>query len=311
MLRPYYPYIIAKLNLLGLRLNPLYGQLSLWAVLLTSVYVSLETNLLFQYLPKNITVSVIGYLLPAQFLNEPFFFHACRNLFWFSAALWAAVPFLGGLGQRALRVIIPVSAWTTYLAYTITASLYWENLPWIYHKFVLPSWLLLIHALWCQFYLNEISTSLSNRTYWNTPLYPFWVRFLSVYFIAIFYTFSGASKLLSTMNWADGLSLQLWTQLFGNHNSFFGKLILSDRLLAAILQKGALALECLSFTAMFNIWSRMAIGMGLLILHFVIDVTLNIDFRAHMILIAVYFLPLFEFTQRQASMHNEAAAENH
>lgn len=285
--------IISAINQLGETFEPYFGQLSLFVVLSLSVYLSYETHLNFRTLAKGVPISLLGYLLPQGYLSDLSLFQACKWILWLAASLWLAVPFLGFCSRRTLRILITLSTWTTYASYVSVASIYWENLPFYLHKFVLPSWLLLIYALWYHFYKQEIINALKLGVFWQTALYPRWTYALSVYVMALYYTFAGISKLRSTLTWGNGLSLQLWTYLYGDRTSPFAKFILYDRTYASLFQGGVMILECLTFLSIFNTRLRMLIGLCLLFFHLAVDMTFHINFSPNMVLLVIFFMPIF------------------
>jgi hypothetical protein len=278
---------------LGDRFQPSFGQISLWLILVLAACLTFEMHLGFSSLEKANPVSILGYLVPAATLGDPDFLHWAKLIFRISAICWCVVPFLNFLSNRWLAIVISVCTWTAYFSYTVAASIYWENLPFFLHKFVLPSWLLLIHALWYHFYRAEIVDAIRAKKFFQTQLYPRWVYLLSVWVVAALYTLSGTSKLLSSWRWGNGLSLQLWTAMYGDPRFWLAKQIVSDRHVSAFFQGGALTLECLSFLAIVDWRLRTIIGIGLLLFHMAVDLTFHIDFRPNMLLVAIFFLPTF------------------
>ncbi len=282
---------------------PRFGQISLWVLLATSSYLVLETHLQYQHLPKGDNLSVLGYIFPVSFWDNPVILPAGKAAFFISALIWAALPFACKLKgyEKQLPELIKCCAWLCVASYFFVACTYWENLPWVRHKFVLPFWLLSVNALWYQFYANQIVQAFREGDYYKKELYPGWVYGASVFLIAMFYSFSGLSKLLSTPNWADGTSLQLWTFAFGDQNSPVAKLILADRFNAKILQSGVLSLECLSALAIISGPLRVLIGIGLALFHCAVDLTfsIKIPFESQKILLLLYFLPWFRTNKKQ------------
>jgi len=276
-----------------------------------AAYLSLEINLGFGDLDRGVPVSIIGYLLPASILSNPSFLATLKVIFWLSAACWLSVPFLSAGSGRFLRWFMASASWLAYLTYTVMASVYWENLPFYLHKFVLPSWLLLIHALWYHFYSDDIIAAVKQRAFWTSALYPRWAYSLSVYTIAVFYTMSGLSKVTSAFDWGNGLSLQLWTTRYGDFSSEVTQLVMRDRAWARFFQSGALALECSSWLSIFHPILRTLIGIGLLMFHSAVDMTFHIDFRPNMVLISVFLLPIFDlWGARNGRRENESQPDS-
>lgn len=279
------------------RSRPFFGQFSLWALLLTCMYLVADLGHGYPDRDKDSAVSVIGLLLPESFFSDERVFELCRWAFFAVAICWF------------FRVGLPVTSWLTVVFYTVVASIYWENLPWFRHKYLVPNWLLIVYAMWMQFCSTEIKTSLARGDFWRSRLFPRWVYVLSVYSIALFYTFSGYSKLLACgPGWGSGLSLQIWMQLFGNQESYVTEFVLSDRRAAAILQSGALWLECLAFAALLSSRLRIAIGLGLIGLHLAIDSSFGIDFRTNILLVALFFLPIYDLKLARPLGNDLAAA---
>jgi len=279
--------------------RPFFGQFSLWVLLLASVYLVASLDGGYPHREKGVTASVIGYVLPASVFSNEQIFTLCRYSFFAATFCWF------------FRRFLPISSWLTVILYTVTISFYWENLPWFRHKYILPNWLLLAYALWMHFYQHEIRAARKEKRFWNTALFPNWVYFLSVFSIAIFYTFSGISKLRwAGLEWGSGLSLQIWMTLFGDSRSLVTQLVLSDRLYAMVLQSGALLLECLAFLAIFSRRCRIAIALGLISLHLSIATTFHIDFATNVLLLSVYFLPMYQMTPWLVARLRAAIAES-
>ncbi len=290
--------------------KPKFGQISLWILLGTSAYVVLETHLQYQYLPKGDNLSVLGYILPQSFWDNALILNLGKSVFFPAALIWAGLPFLVRLNKEGeeknlvqLAVLAKLAALLCVLSYFYISCVYWENLPWVRHKFILPFWLLTLNALWYQFYASDIVQALKEGQFCEKEIYPGWVYGASIFFIAVFYTFSGISKILSVpdFNWANGVSLQLWTYAFGDANSPVAKLILSDRFYAKILQTGVLLLESLCFLSVFFTPVRLMIGLGLVLFHCAVDLTfsIKIPFESQKILLLLYFMPWFSLHRRK------------
>ncbi len=293
--------------------NPRFGQISLWILLLTSSYLVLETHLQFQYLPKGDNLSILGYVLPTSFWNSSIILPIGKIVFFISALSWAFVPLWAKKQSEAneakLVMALLFCVWMCVFSYFIVSCTYWENLPWVRHKFVLPFWLLTINALWYQFYAKEIVSAIRQKEFLNKEIYPGWTYGASVFFISIFYTFSGISKIISAPDWGSGLSLQLWTVAFGDQNSLVAKLILTDRFYAKIMQSGVLYLECLSFFANFFAPLRLLIGLGLLSFHSAVDLVFNIKipFESQKVLLLLYFFPWFRIKKKKHPREKDGA----
>jgi hypothetical protein len=282
------------LNSLGDTSAPLFGQLTLWILIGVCIYISTEAHLGYQDYEKGTTVSLLGYVLPETFFDLPYTLVFFKGLFWVSIIVWGLLPFLGITGIWTMKVLTAVVPLMSVLSYTILVSIFWENLPWFRHKFVVPNWVLLYYAMWYFFCRHEISVSIVNRNFWsNSDLYPRWVYLGSVFSIALLYNFGGVSKMLAAgLGWGEGLSLQLWVSMMGDPDFFLTDFILSDRVNAHFFQRGVTILQSLSLLAMIpNL--RPVIGLGLIAFQSSVELTFGIPFRGNIILLAVFFLPWF------------------
>ena len=127
---------------------------------------------------------------------------------------------------------------------------------------------MLIYALWYHFYRREIRDADREGRFWQTPLYPRWVYSLSVFYLGLFYGLSGFNKIaVSGLSWPNGVSLQLWAELFGDKSSVFTQIILSSRTAAAAMQWAALIGECGGLVAIVSRRLRPLVGMLLIGFH--------------------------------------------
>ena len=274
---------------LGETRRPYYGQVSLWVLLGTCLYLSFYTHLQYQSLPKGTTVSLLGYLLPSGVFDEAWPFYLSKVVLWLSAACWA------------FRALVPWSGWICVLAYTLMVSIYWENLPWFKHKFVIPNAMLVIYALWYQLRRREMASASAKGIFWRSDLFPRWVYFLSVYSIGIHYCCAGLSKLQAAgLEWGNGLSLQIWAFL-GPSESFLTQIIVSDRFLARSLQMGVHGMELLAIVAIFQRHVRVAICVGMVGFHIGVYMCLGIPFFSNVVLLLLVFLPWYEHQERLAA----------
>ncbi len=258
--------------------EPLFGLVSLWALLAVAVWVSTETHLDHVDWEKGSPVSVLGSILPESVLASQVLFDVSRWTLWIAAGCWA------------LRVLVPVSGWVTFAAYTLHASMFWENLPWFRHKFVLPALLLFIHALWFQCYRREFRAA--RGALLSAKICPAWVPFLGIYSVATFYGLAGVMKLWrGGLEWGDGVSLQLWIYRFGDEDWLLTRWILEDRTVAMVLQSGAMVIECLSFLAIVLPRVRTALALSLVGMHIGIEFTFGIPFASNVVLVMVFLLP--------------------
>ena len=260
--------------------TPRFGQLSTWLLLLFAVIVAL-TPIDFDAGQQREVAATIFSWLPEGLIRSPQLFFAVRVGLLISAILWA------------FRVAIPISCWTTVLFSTLYWALRMENLTNGAHIFNATNWLLIIHAMWFHFRRREIRNAIETGNFWKTKLYPRWVLWLCVFYLGWFHTLAGLSKIMTSgFGWGDGVSLQLWTELFGWKPSPFGKLLLWDVRLTALMQSGALAIECLSIFCVVNRWFRYGIGLALFGFYLgVLTTFVDFGFHFNAILVAVFLLP--------------------
>jgi len=260
--------------------TPFFGQLSTWLLLLFAIIVAL-TPIEFELGDRREAAATIFSWLPESIVRSPQLFFGVRIALLISAIAWA------------FRVAIPISCWSTVLFSTLYWALRMENLTNGAHIFNVTNWLLIIHAMWFHFRRQEIGSALQSGNFWQARLYPRWVLWLCIFYLGWFHSLAGLSKIMNTgFGWGDGVSLQLWTELFGWKPSPFGKLLLWDVRLTALMQTGALAIECLSILCIVNRWFRYAIGFALFGFYLgVLTTFIDFGFHFNAILVAVFLLP--------------------
>lgn len=225
-------------------------------------------------------VSVIS-LLPDGIISDSAIFFALRATLVVAGILWA------------LHLALPYSSWSTVVLFTLVVALRYENTYQISHVYHVANMLMVIHAAWYHFYHREIRQALQERRFWKTNLYPRWVFLLSVFYIGLFHTLAGVSKLTTSgLQWADGLSLQLWMHLWGQAGSPLRDLVVSHRDLAMILQIGTLILETAAIVALVSPLLRKIIGVGLVSFYFGVISTFGWHFHFNMLFVALFFLPV-------------------
>ncbi|QEG20679.1 hypothetical protein [Mariniblastus fucicola] len=261
--------------------TPKYGQIATWLLLLFAVVVALSP-IEFAVGPRRAVSATIFSWLPDAVVRSPELFFAVRVVLLGSAIAWA------------LRISIPYSCWLTVAAFTMSWALRMENLTNGAHIFNVTNWLLIIHAMWFHFRHREIHSALVAGKFWQTKLYPRWVFWLCIFYLGWFHTLAGLSKICASgFDWGDGVSLQLWTELFGWDSSPFGKLLRWDVRLTAWMQTGALIIECLSILCIFNRWFRYAIGLALFGFYLgVLTTFIDFGFHFNAILVAYFLLPV-------------------
>lgn len=239
--------------------------------------------------PQNATPATIFSWLPESLLRSGNFFSAVRILLVASTLLWW------------FRIWTPFSCWLAASFAVLMWSLRMENLTNGAHIFTVANMLLIVHAMWFHFYHRQINAALelqSNSSQSDRSAirqcYPRWVFLLCVFYLGWFHSLAGLSKIAASgLFWGDGVSLQLWTNLFGWKPSPFGQLLLLDTRLTALMQTGALAIECGCILVIFSRWLRY--GFGLAIFGFYLGVlTTFVDFGFHFnaLLVAWFLLPV-------------------
>jgi len=272
---------MSKLNWLLDRATPRFGQITVWLLLLFAVVLAL-TPIEFDSGPRSEHPATIFSWLPTSVIQNPVLFTGVRIGLIASAILWA------------LRVWIPWTCWATVACFTLMWSLRMENLTNGAHIFNVTNMLLVIHAMWFHFYRTEIQGSIQRGTFWEEENYPRWVFWLSIFYLGWFHSLAGFTKLACCGPlWGNGTSLQLWVNLFGLTESPFAQLILFDSRLTAVLQTGALVIECLSILAVFH-WSlRYLVGLGLFGFYVgVLGTFVTFGFHFNAILVALFLLPV-------------------
>jgi len=127
------------------------------------------------------------------------------------------------------------------------------------------------------------------------PAVPRWVYLCGVFYVGCFYGLSGLMKwLTSGPGWANGVSMQLWVRLFG-HDNWVSRWVVSDRNVAALLQWAALLGETSGLLAVVSKTARPWVGAALIAFHVGQIVIFGWGFHANMALIALLFLPFFEW----------------
>lgn len=260
---------------------PTFGQYVTWLLLSFAVILAV-TPIEFSIGLRSDQAATMFAWLPDAILSSPTFFTTVRVLLILSAAFWA------------LRIAVPFSCWTTTILFGLMWSLRMENLTNGAHIFNVANMLLLIHALWFHFYHEEMRAADRELEFWQTPTYPRWVFLLSVFYLGWFHSLAGFTKIIkSGFGWGNGVSLQLWTQVFGETSSPFAQVILYDARLTAWLQTGALVIECLSILCIFHWAIRYAVGVGLIGFYIgVLTTFVTFGFHFNAILVAIFLLPV-------------------
>lgn len=261
---------------------PFFGLMSLYILLGICFYLTLTFRAeSFGIGEKGITASAIGYVLPQSFIRNREIFDLVRIVFCISAISWC------------MGLLIPFSSWCSVFSFTIFGSLVHENVPYILHKYHVPNALLVVNALWYHFYKDALNGSWSDKDFWSKRSYPEWVHWSSVCVISIFYGYSGLSKLLySGLEWPNGVTLQLWTLMWGDKKSSITELILSNRQIAAVVQSIVLIAECLAPFAIISKKIRVICGVVLVGFHVINERVFHLDFWGNAILIVLFYFPI-------------------
>ena len=242
-----------RLDFLFDRTTPKFGQHSIWLLLVFSVILAIQS-------PPNVegerseTPATFLSQLPKEVLTSAATYEFVR---------WTLV--LGAFGW-APQQFLPYTCWITAISAHVLIAMQLDNDWQSSHAFHITAWLLVIHALWFHYFREPISQAGKKKEFSKTPLYPRWVFLLSIFYIGIFHTLGGLTKLqTSGLNWANGVSLQLWVDNFGWHNSPTSQLLLNNRSLAWISQLTALVIQTGAILALFNRWLRFGIGVALIV----------------------------------------------
>jgi len=276
------------------RANLRFGVLSV-RILLAMVVLIAMFPIEFSLGPRSAEPATIFTWLPADLVRNGMFFTLVRIGVIASALLWW------------LRIWTPVSCWLTVFLGMLLWSLRMENLTNGAHVFNVANMLLVVHAMWFQFYHRQIDAALASQTSDSNAAvelvkehqqlqrcYPRWVLMLCVFYLGWFHSLAGFTKVLSSgVGWGDGVSLQLWTKLFGWGPSPFGQLLLYDARLTAWMQTGALMIECACILVIFHRWLRYGLGLALFGFYMgVLTTFVTFGFHFNALLVVWFLLPV-------------------
>ena len=275
-----------------------YGVFSV-RILLAVVILIAVFPIEFSVGPRSVEPATIFTWLPEWLLRNGAFFTLTRICVVGAAVLWWA------------RIWTPISCWLTVLLAMLLWSLRMENLTNGAHVFNVANMLLVIHAMWFQFYHREIDAALASESFADEidelappelkekherlqRCYPRWVFMLCVFYLGWFHSLAGFTKILSSgVGWGNGVSLQLWTKLFGWEPSPFGQLLLYDARLTAWMQTGALLIECACILVVFNRWLRYGLGLALFGFYLgVLTTFVSFGFHFNALLVVWFLLPV-------------------
>ena len=276
-------------------------RFGIWSVRILLVVVILIAvfPIEFSVGPRSAEPATIFTWLPAGLLRNGMFFTLVRIGLVAAAVMWW------------LRIWTPVICWLTVVLAMLLWSLRMENLTNGAHVFNVANMLLVVHAMWFQFYHREINAALACKAQTIKDddsstvelkkkhehlqrCYPRWVFMLCLFYLGWFHSLAGFNKILSSgFGWGNGVSLQLWTKLFGWDPSPFGQLLLFDARLTAWMQTGALLIECACILVVFNRWLRYGLGLALFGFYMgVLTTFVSFGFHFNALLVVWYLLPV-------------------
>lgn len=279
-----------RIERLGERHRPHYGQLTLSLAILWSFalcgYVLTHLPALPAHFERIRPVSVFSFLPDALLLNRALIV-GCGLLYLVCAGLWL------------LKAAVPWSSSLAAIAFTAMVAMRMETSDGVTHVFHMTNNVLIVHALWYFFYRLEIRQALAEGRFWSTRLYPRWVYSLSLFYICLFYGMSGWNKLFTSgLGWPNGVSLQLWTRLWGDPHSMWTGLILAYRPFACLFQWSSLIAECGALPALFIRPLRIPIGLALLGFHYGQISVFGWGFHGNALFIGLVLLPVFDWFDR-------------
>jgi hypothetical protein len=276
------------------RTLPQFNQLVVWALLGTAATLAVWPFEMHDG-PREGFASFL-FWLPDSIVRSDWIWYSFRALLLVGIALW--------FFQRCL----PWSCWLVVIGFTGLWSLHVETTHNTAHIFNMATMLLVIQAIWITADAPLIRQQLQNAGYGRVPLVPRWVSLASITYIGIFHTAAGLSKLtFSGPGWASGISLQLWTYLWGRPWSPTTQLILGSRTFTQWLQVGTLIIETAGIFAIFP-RLRPWIGWGLLAFYAGVLATFDYGFQFNALFTALYFLPFEKLITRAAErrVHSRA-----
>lgn len=281
--------MMGKINEWLLRRHPAtFGRLFeatvvIWAICLTFYLpTTQETQRITG--PSNGIATVLSWL-PRPILDQPALETTCVITVWITGLCW--------LSQRFL----PWSCWLTALFFTLAWAFRHENMGKTIHVHHVTTHLLWLLAWWRQCTMKEYEEAKAQGQAISGNYYPEWAFQVCLAWVCIFYGWAGWSKLTeSGFDWANGISMQLWTRLWGNPNFFATHWVMESRLLAMWLMGMSLALEALAPLAMIP-WFRPWIAGGLIGMHLGIVTIFGWGFHGNLAYVILLMLPIREWLE--------------
>ncbi|MDP1562591.1 MAG: hypothetical protein Q8M16_14530 [Pirellulaceae bacterium] len=193
--------------------------------------------------------------VPQSELQDPMVIYGFQAVVVLSCVLWL------------LNWLTPFSCWIAVLSFAGLSALRIENSTELCHSYSLLWQLMVVHSLWYSFYSSKLGASEAT-----SRCYPAWVFWLCVFVLGWFHTLSGLGKWMAAdpdwangWNWADGVSLQLWLQAFGNPNSRLVQFLLQEVAVARVVQQAILVIELTAILAIFTPTLRRFVGLALVV----------------------------------------------
>lgn len=263
------------------RFPPLFGMIVTWLLLFACVLLAVWP---FEPMAGDHRdyATILGWL-PTAWLQNPFVFIAARGLLLLGVFLWAC------------NWGLPWSCWLTVFAMTILWALRMENVWSGAHIYNIVNMLLIVQAIWITSCQQEMRVAKREKRFWRSELYPRWAFLLGVFYIGLYHTLAGVSKIaFSGFDWGNGLSLQLWVYLWGNKETLPYQMIVGSRTFTFIIQSAALVIETASILAIFSRWLRIPIGLGLVGFYINVIWIFGYGFHFNLLFTALFLLPAFE-----------------
>jgi len=262
--------------------NVRFGLLSTRILLLSAILLAC-----WEFSPSGVADNekVVTFLskVPPEYLTDINVMYWVRGIVVLSCLMWF------------FCLLTPFSCWVATISFASLWALRVENSiysPHIYHIAIV---LTFIHAAWFTFYYRQITYAYRSQTTAISMYYPYWVFWLSVFYIGWFHTLAGIAKLRSHgWAWADGTSLQLWTKAFGYSPSPVTQWIISDQQSTMLMQQGTLVVETAAIVCILGRPLRIVVGLALLAFYGGV-LTSFVDYGFHLNAVLVFwFLILSE-----------------